>query len=72
MGDTFEVRVAYHQVALTPMNVSPVLDPKGPADLVQVYDPVGLIVLTGIAQGPVRMTVTMADAPVPVSPGGAR
>jgi hypothetical protein len=52
------VLVAYHQAHLAPLGLSPVLDPAAEAGLAQVTDAGrGLVLLTGIAMGPVAVLV---------------
>jgi hypothetical protein len=54
----------YHQLYLAPAETYPVFDPARPDDLVQVApDRRSLIIVTGIAMGPVTLDVDLLDAP---------
>lgn len=54
----------YHQLYLAPPEVWPEFDPTAPESLVQVAaDQRSLIIMTGIAMGPVSLEVTLVDAP---------
>jgi len=54
----------YHQVYLAPAETYPVFDPARPDDLVQVApDRRSLIIVTGIAMGPITLDVDLLDAP---------
>jgi hypothetical protein len=52
----------YHQLYLAPAETYPVFDPTRPNDLVQVApDRRSLIIVTGIAMGPVTLDVDLTD-----------
>ena len=54
----------YHQLYLTPAEVFPVFDPARPDELVQVAaDRRSLIIVTGIAMGPVTLDIDQAPGP---------
>ena len=54
----------YHQLYLAPAETYPVFDPARADDLVQVApDRRSLIIITGIAMGPVTLDVDLVDAP---------
>jgi hypothetical protein len=54
----------YHQVYLAPAETYPVFDPARPDDLVQVApDRRSLIIVTGIAMGPITLDVDLVDVP---------
>jgi len=54
----------YHQVYLAPAETYPVFDPARPDDLVQVApDQRSLIIVTGIAMGPITLDVDLLDTP---------
>lgn len=57
----FRPFIAYSQVHLAPAEVSPIFDPSQPMTLAQVTDDGrGLIVVTGIAMGPILVDVATA------------
>ena len=54
----------YRQVYLAPAETYPVFDPGRPQDLVQVApDRRSLIIVTGIAMGPITLDVDLLDGP---------
>src|SRR5215213_5116612 len=56
--------VAYQQLHLAPLGVSPVLDPAAPLGLAQVADAgTSLVIVTGISMGPVWITIQAGPAP---------
>lgn len=54
--------VAYSVAQLAPADVDPIVDPSQPAELTQVTDSGrGLIILTGIAMGPIVISIEHAE-----------
>jgi hypothetical protein len=54
----------YHQIYLAPAETYPVFDPTRPDDLVQVApDRRSLIIVTGIAMGPINVDIDLLDDP---------